>query len=287
LRPGKILCRLGCTNSRIETADAMRGVPGKALRRHRGPLVISIDWTDVRQFSMLMASVVLKAGRSVPICWASCRKNVFDGHRSRNAFEESLLLTLRTMIPDGRRVIILADRGFGRTELGRFCQHYGYDYIIRIQPNVWIKSHDYQGKLLDYPVRQGTCKLLRNVQYRQNNPFEQNVVVRWVRGLSPRRNECWFLMTSLTMGPAKISQLYGKRMGIEQLFRDAKNKRNGWSLRDTQISTPDRLDRLMLVLAVAYVLLCGLGLVVLARYGPAHYSSSSKGGGCRASTSSA
>lgn len=34
----------------------------------------------------------IKAGRSVPICWASCKKHVYDGHRSRNAFEESLLL---------------------------------------------------------------------------------------------------------------------------------------------------------------------------------------------------
>ena len=55
-----------------------------------------------------MASVVLK-GRSIPICWASTTDHIYDGHRSRNAFEESLLLVLRSMIPQKIKVIILAD----------------------------------------------------------------------------------------------------------------------------------------------------------------------------------
>ena len=50
-------------------------------------------------------------------------------------------------------------------------------------------------------------------------------------------------------------------MTIEELFRDDKNKRNGWSLRDTKITRPDRLDRLLLILAIAYLLLCGIGLI--------------------------
>jgi hypothetical protein len=270
-------CWRFCANERIETADAMHGILKRVLQKRRKPLIVSLDWTDIRQFSMLMACVVLKSGRSVPICWASCTKNVFEGHKSRNAFEESLLLVLRSMIPPGQQVVLLADRGFGRTELARFCQRYGLDYVIRIKPDVWIRSAGYEGKLLDYPVRKGVCRLLRGVGYRQKDPVQLNVVVRWVRGLPARRDECWFLMSSVAGSPGKISRMYGKRMGIEQLFRDAKNKRNGWSLRDTQISLPERLDRLMLILAVAYLLLCGVGLVALTKGQHRHWSSSSKG----------
>ena len=36
----------------------------------------------------------------------------------------------------------------------------------------------------------------------------------------------------------QLCKLYGQRMTIEQLFRDDKSKRNGWSLRDTQITNP-------------------------------------------------
>ena len=63
---------------------------------------------------------------------------------------------------------------------------------------------------------------------------------------------------------------------IEQLFRDHKSKRNGWSLRDTQLKTPQRLDRLLLVLALAYLLLCGIGLIAQRTHKPSAWCSSSK-----------
>jgi hypothetical protein len=269
-------CWRFCANERVETADAMRGVLKKVLKkRGKKPLIVSLDWTDVRQFQTLMACVVFK-GRSVPICWASCKKHVYDGHRSRNAFEESLLLVLRSMIPAGQKVILLADRGFGRTELARFCQNHGFDYVVRVNPDVHVRCRSFTGKLIDYPVHKGICKLLASAAYRQHHSVTQNVVVRWVRGLPPKRDECWFLMTSLAAGPARVSHLYGRRMTIEELFRDHKSKRNGWSLRDTKITRADRLDRLLLILAIAYLLLCAIGLVALRTGRPGDWSASSK-----------
>ena len=65
-------------------------------------------------------------------------------------------------------------------------------------------------------------------------------------------------------------------MTIEQLFRDDKSKRNGWSLRDTQITKPDRIDRLLLILAIAYLLLCGLGLIAKSRFRPSVWCSTNR-----------
>lgn len=273
-------CWRFCANGRVETADAMRGVVKRVLgRKRKKPLLVALDWVDVRHFQTLVASAVLK-GRAVPLCWASCVKHVYDGHKSRNAFEESLLLVLRSMIPQGQKVILLADRGFGRTELARFCQNQGFDYIIRVGPKVHVSCAGYEGKLSDYPVHKGICKLLRNVAYRQHDSVTQNIVVRWVRNLPKRRDECWFLVTSLDAGPARVSRLYGRRMAIEQLFRDCKSKRNGWALRDTQVKTADRFDRLLLVLAIAYLLLCGIGLLAKKACGPWAWCSNSKDGTC-------
>ena len=267
------------SNPRVETADAMRGIVKKTLKKRKKPLLIALDWVDIKGFQTLMAAAVLK-GRAVPLCWASCKTHVYEGHKSRNAFEESLLLVLKSMIPAGQKVILLADRGFGRTELARFCKKHEFDYLIRIQPNVHVKSASYTGKLLDYPVHKGICKLLKSVLYRQKDGVEQNIVVRWVRNLPKHRDECWFLMTSLQAGPAQISHLYGQRMPIEQLFRDHKNKRNGWSLRDTQVKSAQNLDRLLLVLAIAYLLICGLGLLGQKDRKPKDWSSNSKAATC-------
>lgn len=268
-------CWRFCANDRIETADAMRGIIARIVKKRKKKLLISLDWTDIKGFQTLMASAVFK-GRSIPICWASCNKHVYDGHRSRNAFEESLLLTLRSMIPEQIQVVLLADRGFGRTELARFCQHYHFHYVIRIQPKVKVYCNGSAKNLSEYPVHKGICKLIKDVDYRQHDSVRQNIVIRWVRDLPSKRDECWFLMTDLQAGPAAISNLYGQRMTIEELFRDHKNKRNGWSLRDTRITRPDRLDRLILIMAIAYLLLCGLGLIGLKTCKPGQWTSSSR-----------
>ena len=262
-------------NDRVEVSDAMRPVVGRLLKRRKGKLLVALDWVDVRGFQTLMAAAVLK-GRSVPVCWASTTNHVYDGHRSRNAFEESLLLVLRDMVPQRVGVVILADRGFGRTTLATFCQRHGFGYLIRIQPKVTVRLHGFHGRLLDYPVRKGVAKVLRRVRYRSDGAVTQSVVVHWPRGLPKGRDECWFLMTAQPGTARRLCGLYGRRMTIEQLFRDDKSKRNGWALRDTRITTPERFDRFLLILAVAYLLLCGVGLIAKSTLSPAEWCSTTR-----------
>ena len=214
-------------------------------------------------FCTLMAAAVMK-GRAVPLVWVSIAKAQLK-HR-RNALEEQLLRQLQGMLPEGVSVIVLADRGFGRTELARICQELGLRYIIRIKPDVWVETGSFRGKLRDFPVHKGMCRVLRDVLYRKRDPVRQHVVIRWVEGLPERRDEPWFLMTDLDRDPRSLSRLYGKRMTVEELFRDDKNRRNGWSLRDVQMTEAGRFDRLLLILALAYLLLVGLGLRAQRRY---------------------
>jgi hypothetical protein len=272
-------CWRFCANDRIETADAMRGIVARLLKKRKKKLLIALDWVDIKGFQTLLASVVLK-GRSVPIAWASTTNHVYDGHRSRNAFEESLLLVLRSMIPQQVKVVILADRGFGRTALATFCQRQGFGYVIRIQPSVTVRLHGFCGKLLDYPVKKGIAKVLKRVSYRSDGAVIQNVVIRWRKDLPKKRDECWFLMTDQPGTACQLCKLYGQRMTIEQLFRDDKNKRNGWSLRDTRITRPERLDRLLLILAVAYLLLCGIGLIARQQFKPSAWCSTNRDSEC-------
>ncbi len=264
-----------CANERVESADAMRGIVQRLLKKRKKKLLIALDWVDIKGFQTLLASAVLK-GRSTPIAWASTTNHVYDGHKSRNAFEESLLLVLREMIPRSIQVVILADRGFGRTALATFCQQQGFGYLIRIQPSVTVRLKGFHGKLLDYPVKKGIAKVLKRVSYRSDGAVTQSVVVRWKKDLPKKRDECWFLMTDQPGTAHQLCKLYGQRMTIEQLFRDDKSKRNGWSLRDTQITRPDRLDRLLLILAIAYLLLCGVGLLAKERFEPSAWCSTNR-----------
>lgn len=264
-----------CANQRVEPTQAMRGVVASLLKKRKKKLLVALDWVDVKGFQTLLAAVVLK-GRSIPIAWASTTGHVYQGHKSRNAFEESLLLVLRDMIPRSIKVVILADRGFGRTALAVFCQQQNFGYVIRVQPSVTVRLKGFHGKLLDYPVKKGIAKVLRRVSYRSDDAVTQSVVVRWRKDLPKKRDECWFLMTDQPGTAHRLCNLYGQRMTVEQLFRDDKNKRNGWSLRDTRITRPDRLDRLLLVLAIAYLLLCGVGLLAKRQFTPSAWCSNNR-----------
>jgi DDE family transposase len=265
-------------NERIEVATAMRGVVRRLLKRRRKrPLLVAFDWTEVGGFCTLMAAAVIK-GRAVPLLWVSITKGQLK--RRRNALEEGLLRTLVDMLPEGIMLIILADRGFGRTELARTCQELGLHYLIRIKPDVWVETRCFRGTLRDYPVHKGMCRVLREVVYRKHDPVRQHVVIRWVEDLPERRDEPWFLMTDLERDPRSLSRLYGKRMTVEELFRDDKNRRNGWALRNVYVTQAGRFDRLLLILALAYLLLVGLGLRARRRYRAGMWCSSNDADQC-------
>lgn len=244
-------------NRRVEVHQAMAGVIKRLTRRRKKPLIVGFDWTDVRDFHTLMAAACI-GGRAVPLLW--CSYSGASLRRSQNSLEERLLRKLRALIPESVPVTILADRGFGRAEWAAVCQELEFHYVVRIKPDVRISCPRYRGVLRKYPTKTGMAHLLKEVAYRKDKRVEHNIAIRWRPGLPGSRDEPWFLMTDLEKKAEPLCQLYGRRMSIEELFRDGKSKRNGQSLRDTKIGKPDRFDRFLLVAALSYLILVGLGL---------------------------
>jgi hypothetical protein len=266
-----------CANDRVHAPGVMPRVVRRLTRKRKKPLLVALDWTQVGPFHTLMAAAVMK-GRAVPLLWASYT----DGQltRSQNSFEESLLRLLVTMLPGGVRVILLADRGFGRTELATTCRDLCLKYLIRIRPEVRVAHPSYTGRLDEYPVKKGMWRVLAGAEYRSDKAATLNVVIRWKRGLPPKRDEPWFLMTNLPGNAVQLTALYARRMAVEELFRDGKDGRYGLGLGQTQVTTTARLDRLILILALAVILLTGLGLVARRHYRPGEWCSSNNPAEC-------
>jgi hypothetical protein len=260
-----------CANERVVGSDAMQGVARRLRkRRQKKPLVVAFDWTDLRTFHTLMAAAVLK-GRAGPLLGASYTTWKLD--RSQNNLEEGLLRLLRPPVRESVTVILLADRGFGRTELARTCQQLGFRYLVRIKPDVWVEGRDCRGNLADYPVKQGMRRVLKNVRYRQGDPVTQPVVIRGKEGLPKKRDEPGFLLTDLGRAAVALTNLYAKRMTGEELLRDDTSQRNGFALRQVQLTKPARVGRRLLILALAYWLLVGIGLRAQQRYRPGKWCS--------------
>jgi len=260
-------------NHRLEPIEAMRGLV-EWLARPRNKLLVSIDWVDIRDLKCLVLAALLQC-RAIPLLWAVYRYE--DFYRSQNNIEYGLLRVLGTMIPESVQLVILADRGFGRADMARECQKLAVFYIIRAEPTAYIEGHGFAGRLTDLAIRPGHSCILHNVLYRKCKPIRQHVSVVWQRG----QLEAWYLMTNLDKLPAgKLSKVFGRRMTIEEYFRDLKSKRNGFALRLTMIRDSDRLGRFLLILAVAYILLVAIGLHASKVFRPSQWCSNNRVGQC-------
>jgi hypothetical protein len=264
-------------NHRVEVADAMAGVIRRLVRRRTKRLLVSFDWTEVRDFRCLMAAACI-GGRAVPSLGAS-----YPGWkllRSQNSLEEGLLRLLRTLIPEAVEVVIPADRGFGRAEWAATCQGLKFRDLVRIKPAVTVAGTRYRGVLSRYPVHKGIAHVRHDVQYRKDARVRHHVVIRWRPGLPKKRDGPWYLMTDLEGRAEALCRLYSRRMSVEELFRDHKSRRNGLALRNTRFQRVERFDRFVLVLALAYLLLVGLGLQARLDFDPSAWCTNRRAREC-------
>jgi hypothetical protein len=252
-------------NERIEAPLACRALIGLVAAKADGRLWVTVDWTDIGPYKVLAASVPL-GGRSVPILFAAYRK--WNLRRSQNAFEEGFFKLLAALVPPAVQAVIVADRGFARADLFHTLRALGLSWVIRLPLNVCFEGETYCGRLDDLPVRPRTHKDLGFGRYRKNRPVRMRVVFWWKQ----HQKDPWLLGTDLQWSWRKVCAAYGLRMQIEELFRDHKGLRHGWGLRAVSLSAPERLERLLLVLALAYLLLVLMGLECRSRLSERHWA---------------
>ena len=197
---------------------------------------IALDWTKVRQWNVLVASVVI-GGRGVPFYFACYRDDQL--RKSRNAFEEGFLVRLRAMIPKDVEAIIVADRGFRRVSMARALKNLGFSFVIRCCGDTWVEAESYRGPLAELPLRRGKVKDLGEASVCKTSPERVRVVAIWDYG----QREPWYLLTNLHDNARRVVKYYGKRFTIEEVFRDKKSTRYGFGLKELLIKDrPDRMD---------------------------------------------
>ena len=253
-------------NERVEVAEAAWALIAIAAKAARGRLFVLVDWVDVGRYKVLVAGVPIR-GRSVPVLFAAYAK--WELFKSQNAFEEGFLTLLRALLPGGAQAVVVADRGFHRADLAKHLQATNLRYVIRVNGKTYFTTDNHAGRLDAVRLRPGEHVDLGFGAYRKSRPVRQRVVVHWKK----HHDTPWFLATDLDWGWRHVVGTYALRMHIEQLFRDEKNLRYGWGLRQTHLSTPGRLERLLLVLAFAYLLLILLGLLARETLHPGHWAS--------------
>ena len=154
---------------------------------------------------------------------------------------------------------MVADRGFGDTNLYTFLEEFGFNYIIRFRSNIFVADgKGIQKKAKDWLGQKGKMYLFRDARVTTKEIRVPTVLLVQ----DPDMADPWCIVardSSLT--GAKIKEIYGKRFQIEESFRDLKDDRFGLGLKEVQVKRPERRDCLILLAVLAVELMRMLGEV--------------------------
>ena len=244
-------------NDGVET-EALSAALFRFLLPVTGRVIVLADWTDLHPFQQLVFSFP-RDGRALPFLCITIRKSESEGGGDGEmvAAEQRALAVLERMCPPGLKLILVADRGFGNVRWLGDVRKRGWHFVQRLSciHNVNVATHI--GTFKELGIRRGWRP--RDWGVGTIDECEWGPV-RVVTVFERDAQEAWYLVTSLDVEPpAEIVRIYKRRMWIEAMFRDLKNRDWGLGLDRVRLSEPERHDRHFYILALAYVLLVAFG----------------------------
>lgn len=245
--------------------------------------VILVDWSDIVEQDrlMLIRAALVMDGRAITLyesIYPLKKHNTPNTHRQ-------FLKELKTLLPEHCTPIIVTDAGF-RGPWFKAVEALGWFWLGRVRNVVNYRLHSRQQwrrttdlyyrakKKIQYlgPAdlsvkRPYPCHLYlykKPKQYRKVNRSclhhakHANSAV-----FAAQQTEPWLLATNLSpeaYSPKRIVQLYGKRMQIEEAFRDLKSDKFGFGMTISRSKNVNRLNILLLIAALATLCLWWIGL---------------------------
>lgn len=217
-------------------APFAREVLGALMAQGR-PLVLILDQSKLNDRHQVLMLAIRHGERALPLLW---RVEATEGAIGF-AVQEALLDAAVPLLPDGAEVCLMADRFYGTADLIAWCQDRGWDYRLRLKGNLVVR--DAGARTTTGRLAKDRIFALENVQLTARKATTNIGVIH-----DPGHVEPWIIAMSATPGYLKTLD-YSARWAIEPMFSDFKSR--GFGIEDTQIQHPDRLARLLLVMALA------------------------------------
>jgi hypothetical protein len=215
-------------------------------------LVLMIDSSKIGGDCIcLMVSVYYKS-RALPLAWV-----VYKGKKGHSSQQTQLELfrTVKTLLPTTSQVILVGDGEFDGSEVvAWFKTETTWQYVCRTDQTNLIWYQDQWLALNQLPLTAGEEGFLRGVLFTQANQVGPvNILIVW----NAAKKCHWFFVTNFDT-PAEAQKWYRKRFTTETLFSDFKGR--GFHLDATGLWIPERVNRLVMVAAMAYIFTVLLGV---------------------------
>jgi hypothetical protein len=208
--------------------------------KDRKYLEIILDWTQIRQDHVLVFSIPYHK-RSIPLFWFVAAPDDYSPHKLEVAclyrFLAAVPLALRS------KLVFVADRGFAKVEFFQLLNKLELGYVIRVCGKVWINHKDYRGVLRQIPLSVKCIRWLPQATYRQTKGINLNLLLKY------EKDDPVYLVSNLNCADT-VLRIYGRRMTIEEGFRDLKD---GFLFNRLRLTRPDKVGKMLLVGVLAYL----------------------------------
>jgi hypothetical protein len=194
--------------------------------------------------------------RAIPIAWTIVEGNGLVKVSKLKGMLEKVQKFLKKYV---KRVTFLADAGFRDCDWAHLCLELGWNYAIRVACNTYITLPDGTSDRLDHWVPENCNRYFQNVLLTREAQLQTNVSVTWTTDKKDEP-EMVAIITDQIACRARLRE-YGGRMSIEQSFRD--DKSGGFDLAHTRLQHAERIDHLLLAIAIATLWCHELGEFVL------------------------
>lgn len=213
------------------------------------PLLLIMDGSTVGRGCLALLLCVVYKGRALPLAWTVVRGA--KGHFPETA-HTALLAQLQPHVPPSATVIFLGDGEFDGTTLQQTLAAYGWHYTCRTAVTTVIWCGDTPVHFSAMDVQEDEIVAVPGVRVTGARYGPVMVLGVWEKGHA----EPIYLVTNLHEVEAAV-RYYQKRFRIETFFSDQKSR--GFQLHKSHLSSPERLARLLLATALAYLWIIYLG----------------------------
>ncbi len=200
-------------------------------------IILMMDQSHINAINEVLMLSIRVGGRAIPFLWRvrSTQGNIgFD-------VQKEILEAARRFLPEGADVMLTADRFYGTAALIDWCQEAGWQYRVRLKGNLTLQ-HEGGEMSTGEAVRLCPDGLMQAELY--GSGVRTNIGLLHEKG----HKEPWIIAMDALPTKGRVLD-YGMRWGIESMFSDLKSR--GFGLTNSKIQKPRRLEKLILIMAIA------------------------------------
>jgi hypothetical protein len=227
-------------NERVEVDAVMAPYACEVLARlaaDGGTVVLMIDPTQATEWHQVVMVAARVGGRALPLAW---RVKETAGAIGLAEQREALEAVAR-LLPAAGRPVLIGDRFYGTPDLIAWCRARDWGWRLRLKQDLLVFEAGGETTLAACLARGE--RLLSGIELTGKRVTTKVAMVH-----EPGHPEPWIIAMA---EPPTVHRAfdYGLRWGIEAMFSDFKSR--GFGLEDSHLRRPERLDRLILVMALA------------------------------------